>query len=381
LKKKVHPSWTKVVSGKTPPLHFLLQELGGIPRLIKVYLPQDTSTMDILSEEYSYKSLQQAFDSLNTGNTGERVGEEMTRVVVSGAFLDNHSIILDGKTVEDHEFGGTILLTEDGKGSVRLPAIDYRKSIAEVDDLFNIAAFVNQKFDSENWSDLWEKMGMDRFQNMLFVYGRLLKKNSITLKKLYPGCDIQEAFSGIDLTTAIKFTRFGNLRVCDKKFDFDSTAWTAMIEGIRDGECRSVKLEKNHPTFDVIHLIRNEDVLWCFLEQYKAPNSPTRESFPKSFDGIKLTCTNFAKVIKEMADAAARQGLRLRVVPVHIDFREKNNEKLTQFHTDLWKGKQFKDLPIFTTVTGTGESIPSLFPCIAHRFVLLEEEEKKRRAS
>ena len=151
-----------------------------------------------------------------------------------------------------------------------------------------------------------------------------------------------------------------------------------MIEGIGDGECRSVQLKKDHPTFDVIHLIRNKGVLWCFLEQYKAPNSPTRKSRSRRFDDINVTCTKFANVIKEMADAAVRQGLRLRVVPVHIDLREKNKEKLTKDYTKLWEGEQFKDLPLFTTVTGSAESIPSLFPCIAHRFVLLEEEEERR---
>ena len=82
-----------------------------------------------------------------------------------------------------------------------------------------------------------------------------------------------------------------------------------------------------------------------------------------------------------MADTVRDQRIRLRLVPVHIDLREKNNEKLTQFYSKIWKdlGKeeQFKDLPIVTTVTGSAKSIPRLFPCLANRFVLLEEEKEK----
>jgi hypothetical protein len=170
------------------------------------------------------------------------------------------------------------------------------------------------------------------------------------------------------------------LRVCNHKFDFDSTAWTDMIEGISDGECRSVKLEKYHPAFDLIHLIRDKDVLWCFLEQYKAPSSPTRDSRPR-YKEMRSTCEEFVPVIKEMADTVRGQGIRLRVVPVHIDLREKNNTKLTQVYSELWNDlgqqKPFKDLPIVTTVTGSAKSIPRLFPCLAHRFVLLEEEIEK----
>jgi hypothetical protein len=84
--------------------------------------------------------------------------------------------------------------------------------------------------------------------------------------------------------------------------------------------------------------------------------------------------------MKEMADAAiCDQGITLRVVPVHIDLCENNNERL-QLYKDLWKEKQFEDLPILITVAGGAESIPLLFPCLAHRFVLLEEEEEEQEA-
>ncbi|KAJ1435227.1 hypothetical protein B484DRAFT_428923 [Ochromonadaceae sp. CCMP2298] len=355
----IDSSWTSEGSWKTPPLHYILQELGCIPRLIKERLPEDTFTMGIFSQQYKHELLQQAFNSTFTGYgsvsalAAALVREEMTRVVVSGAHLDYHTTILDGKTVADYEFDGSILLTEEGMGSVSLPAIDYRKSVANIRDLSSIAAFASLDFKLKDWSGLWEKMGLNRFRNTLFVHRRLLKKDSITLEQLYPG----------------------------DKFDFDSTAWTDMIEGICDGECQSLKLDKSHPTFDLIHLIRDKDVLWRFLEQYKAPSSPTRESRPLSYKDIGISCDKFVSVIKKMADTVRDQGIRLRVASVHIDLREKKNEELTQFYSKLWKdlGKknQFEDLLIVTTIAGSAKSIPRLFPCLAHRFVLLEEEKEK----
>jgi hypothetical protein len=379
-KVSVDSSWTSEGSGKTSPLHFLLQELGCIPRLI-ILLPGNTVTMNILSQKYSAELLQQAFNSVFTDDTAALLGEEMTRVVVSGAYVDYSRLYLDGKKVTDHEFDGNIRLTGKEGGLVRLPAIDYRKSVANIaaytGDLSSIAAFVNQEFKLKDWSDVWEEMGLDRFRNTLVVHGSLLNKDSITLEQLYPGCDISGASARIVCPTAINLSNLRAMRVCDDQFKFDSTAWTAMIRGISDGECRSVKLEKDHPTFDLIHLIRDKDVLLCFLEQYKAPSSPTRESRPNGFDGINITCTKFAPVMKEMADTVRDQGMDLLVVPVHIDRREKDNKELTQFYSKLWKEKTFEDLPIFTTVAGSAKSIPLLFPCIAHRFVLLEEEIEK----
>lgn len=381
----VHESWTTALNGKPPPLHFVLQELDCIPRLIKDKLPYDTATMNILSLSHNHTLLQDAFNSVGTArwpqNTAAPFGKEMTRVVVSGAHLDNLDVVLDGKTVADYEFEGIIRVTGEGCGSVCLPVIDYRKSVANIEGLSNIAAFANLQFDFKNWSDLWEMMCLDRFQNTLIVHGSLLKQGSIiSLEKLYPGCIIPADSDRIVCPMHEDTNRKddGNWRVCNDEFIFDHPAWTAMFEGIRNGECRSFKLEENHPAFDLIHLIRDKTELWCFLEQNKGPVSPTYESSnsPNNVACIR-SCKNFIdhEIIQQMADAVKDQQIRLRVVPVYIDRRQKDIRYL-QFWSKLWAEEKLKDL-IKTTVTGGAESIPHLFPCLAHRFVLLEEEKKK----
>jgi hypothetical protein len=318
------------------------------------------------------------------------LGEEMTRLVVSGAQVDNLNVVVDGKTIAQHEFDGSIRVTDTGKGSVRAPAIDYRNSVAEVKDfvgglvgLSSIAEFVNQDFLLDSWSDRWERMNLERVQNMLFVHYKLLDQRPIALQQLYPGCDIQALSDSTAFrVTTFKVLKVGVLRVCDTDFVFDSTAWAHIMRGICDGECRSVKLKDRHPAFDIMHLIREGDILLCFLEQYKAPKSPTQESGSQPDTKVQNVCDKFVPVMEEMAAAATVQGLNMQFVPVFIDLRKKDDKSL-QFWHPLWK-KHSSSLHIQATVAGGqatvaggAESLPQLFPCIAHRFRLLEENESR----
>jgi hypothetical protein len=329
--------------------------------------------MAILSQPYSYKRIQQAFDSVLVHNSGTELGEEMTRLVVSGAQVDNLDAVVDGKTIAQHEFDGSIRVAGTGEGSVRAPAIDYRKSVAKVGRLNCIANFVNQDFQLDSWSGLWEMMNLERFRNMLFVRGTLLKKEEITLEHLYPGCDIVGGLASKRFRTPGKFVEHVS-RVCNTEFVFDSSAWDGILGGICDGECRSVKLEDHHPAFDVMHLIRDGTKLLCFLEQCKAAEVPTNSNtHAPSNNKVTTACDKFVRVMEEMAAAATVQGLSMQFVPVFIDLRK--NGKGLQFWHQFWAQKHSSSLHIQATVAGGANSIPHLFPCIAHRFRLLEETE------
>jgi hypothetical protein len=306
------------------------------------------------------------------------LGEEMTRLVVSGAQVDNLNVVVDGKTIAQHEFDGSIRVTDTGEGSVRAPAIDYRKSVAKVGSLKSIAKFVNHDFQLDSWSDRWERMNLERVQNRLFVHSTLLKKKeAIMLQQLYPGCNIptvcdEDAFPVI----TFKVVKGRELRVCNTDFVFDSTAWARIMRGICDGECRSVKLKDRHPAFDIMHLIRDGDILLCFLEQYKAPKSPTQESGSQPDTKVMKACGKFVPVMEEMAAAATVQGLSMQFVPVFIDLRKKDDGEL-QFWHEIWAPLHSSSLHIQATVAGGADSIQHLFPCIAHRFQVLEENESR----
>ena len=87
----------------------------------------------------------------------------------------------------------------------------------------------------------------------------------------------------------------------------------------------------------------------------------------------------FEQVLKRMFDTfhehSKRRGIEeLKFIPVYIDRRRATNDEM-QFWMEYWQDYDASgDYPLGSIRPGLGsaQSIPHLFPCIAHRFVLLE---------
>ncbi len=445
LKSNRDNSWLKKTTSDAKPMDFVLSELGRIPRLI-IRAADDTRLRQLftngwkssprakkqkkmLRTEDRMRLVHQGFDIVQTFYPDSGLTEQLTRLIVAGVEVDMDTVV-DGKTIAQHEYEGYIsqhfrvdpagATAKPGEATVpqkpqvdpteakrrkfaiRVPATEYRASVIGRPGLEAISAFANLYYScpgwngrgvrSVPWSDLFEKMMMERFQNMVVVHRDILKRTEpMTIEELYPNCVYWSSRDPIVRRTfplpASEETMY-SLSLChdDKErhcFVYKKDEWPRALQALTGGSCHSRLLTKDHPAFDVMHLYRQGKVVHCFLEWLKNSNSPTRDQLPdgpqrsqryhETSEPICSVLDKFLPVMVHMTAAAKDQGLELQLIPVYCDRRMLSDADVV-FWSEYWEKRgQGAELKIAATVAGSRMAIPSLFPCLEHRFVLLEE--------
>jgi hypothetical protein len=388
-----------------------------------------------------------AFDIVSdTLYHGLDLTEQLTRLIVAGVEVDMETIV-DGRTIAQHEFDGAIIqkplldpadvvpkldaaivqenvqegeraeaaAKHDGaivphshyrnptganprKFAIRVPAMEYRAAVLGIPGLQAISAFANLEYSCPGWNgrgqecipwpELFERMMLERLQNMLVVHRDILKRTKpLTIEELYPRC-VSWRNPAVRLAFPLPASRerLEGLSLCHnaqsrKQFVYDSRGWLTALQLLREGCCSSELLTKEHPAFDVIHLFRKGKVLHCFLEQLKNRNTPTRDLLSQrhqeTSETVRAVLKKFLPAMVRMTAAAKKQGLELQFIPVYCDRRMPTDADV-RFWLDFWTEKAgIRGLTIAAAVVGSQMALPSLFPCLGHRFVLLEEQSLK----
>jgi hypothetical protein len=396
-------TWTTPNTSKAVPMDFVLSELGRVPRLI-IEASTNTQVREIFNKECTCGLVHEAFDIVKALSKNTGVSEQLTRLIVSGVEVRMQTIV-DGRTVAQHEFDGLISRhyrsyanVSAEKFAIRVPPTEYRLSVSDHLDGTAISQFANLEYSCPGWnednrrftlwSDLFEEMMMERFQNMLVVHRDILKRTApMTVKELYPACCTSpgnmEALFELPLPEVLTLDKEQPLSLCDQTWSYSDRQWPRLLQTLKDRRGISRLLVKDHPAFDVIHLHRDGNVVYCFLEQVKNRDSPTRDLLSDETkrsqkvqnitDSIREVLKKFYPVMVQMTKTAKDQGLELQFIPVYCDRRMPTDEAVG-FWSKYWLGVAGTgELKIAATVAGSHKAMAGLFPCLEHRFVLLEE--------
>lgn len=226
---------------------------------------------------------------------------------------------------------------------------------------------------------------LERFRNQLYAHREISKHpKSILLRvqDLYPGCEVKE-FSP-DTTFPLPASSHQKpdtalCRVSREGYHLKEELWLQLLDQLGDGQCFSMQLSTDHPAFDVIHLHRFGKRVRCYLEQLKHCRIPTEHPNGNSaavLAKVRLTeQRKFWTVMKEMTLVAKRESkFDVEFVPVFCDGRSTETTDWKTYWTKRVNDQHVKDgnrVSIVACVCGTKASLPSLFPCIEHRFALL----------
>jgi hypothetical protein len=375
----------------------------------------------------------QAFDIVQTLYPGSGLSEQLTRLIVAGVEVEEQTLV-DGKTIAQHESEGFIIqhfrvdpvgaaakpaeavvpqnhqsdptVAKFRKFAIRVPATEYRASVIDRPGLEAISAFANMKYSCPGWNgrgrkctpwpELFEMMMLERFQNILVVHRDILKRTApMTIEELYPNCVYWSSKDPLVRQT-FPLPACGETKHCvtlchdDKErhcFVYNKEEWSRALQALTGGSCHSRLLTKDHPAFDVMHLHREGKVVRCFLEQVKNRISPTRDLLPsgplrrqrnqETSESVCDVLDKFLPVMVQMTTAAKDQGLELQFIPVYCD-RWMPTDADVAFWSGYWEKRgKGAELTIAASVAGSRMAIPRLFPCLEHRFVLLEEPSLK----
>jgi hypothetical protein len=442
LKPNRGGSWLKKNTSHGKPMDFVLSELGRIPRLI-INAANDTRLRQLFTHECKSSPkakkqkkmvrtedrldvVHQAFDIVQTLYPGSGLSEQLTRLIVAGVEVDMNTIV-DGRTIAQHEYEGYIIqhsrvdladaAAKPGETNapqksnpavaklpmfaIRVPATEYRASVIGRPGLLAISAFANLDYSCPGWkgrgrkctpwSELFEKMMMERFQNMLVVHRDILKRTTpLTIEELYPACCASSGNMGVPFKCPLPEVLTidtDTVGLCDQTWSYKDKEWAKLLGALEERGGISKQLEKDHPAFDMIHVLREGKVVRCFLEQVKNRDSPTRDllsdetlrsqRIQETSESVCDGLDKFLPVMVQMTKAAKDRGLELQFIPVYCDRRMPTDDDVL-FWSGFWKKRgEVGELTIAASVAGSRMAIPSLFPCLEHRFVLLEEPSLK----
>ena len=77
-------------------------------------------------------------------------------------------------------------------------------------------------------------------------------------------------------------------------------------------------------------------------------------------------------IMQKMSHAAEKMNLDLKFIPVYCDRRKLKDDDV-QFWNDFWLNENHP-VPIVAAVAASQIAVPKLFPCLEHRFVLVDAE-------
>jgi hypothetical protein len=398
-----HESWLKANTSGGVPMDFVLSELGRVPRLL-IEASTNSDVQEIFSNKCEPGLVHAAFNAVRTSNS-PGLTEQLTRLIVAGVEV-NMNTIVDGRTIAQHEYDGLIIRhyrpggpLEDDIFAIRVPATEYRTSVSQHLRQTALAAFAMLDYSCPGWnegdeqytawSELFEKMMMERFQNMVRVHREILGRTEpMAIEDLYPDCGV---WTNPDVMEAVRLPRSvekqPRVSLCSQDSGrnclvYNRDQWQQALGKLPDGSCHTRLLAQDHPAFDVMHLHREGNVVFCFLEQLKNRDSPTNPILPprskasraniqRDLASIRTVMEKFQPVMVHMTKEANAKGLELQFIPVYCDRRIPSDDA-AGFWAEYWRSK--KGLAIAATVAGSQRAMAGLFPCLEHRFVLLEEQ-------
>lgn len=122
-----------------------------------------------------------------------------------------------------------------------------------------------------------ERMMAERFRNVIVVRKQILKEPALSLKMLYPGCELE--FFHDPMLEPKEGGIWGATptlcRLSRNALHLDELNWLDLLQQLDNSQCDSFVLSKNHPIFDTMHLYREGNRVLCFLEQLKQHPIPT----------------------------------------------------------------------------------------------------------